>query len=110
MLLQLPLFTELDQLVFMILHKSVQSTRDSGREPVTLLPEQVDFCLQGLNVSLRVFVVLAKRMRESISVIYHVFEFLLGLLIVFYDFSLLIHQAMFMESALTDCTKSVSYF
>ena len=62
-LLQLPLFMELDQLVFMILRQSLPTTR----QPVPLRPEQVGFCPQGLEVSLRVFVVLAMQIRESIT-------------------------------------------
>ena len=84
-------FMELDQpkLVFTILCQRVHSSR----EPVPLLPEQVDFCLQGLDVSLTIFVVLAKRIRKSISVMYYALEFLLCLSMVFYDFLQLIHQA-----------------
>ena len=84
-------FMELDQpkLVFTILCQRVHSSR----EPVPLLPEQVDFCLQGLDVSPTIFVVLAKRIRKSISVMYYALEFLLCLSMVFYDFLQLIHQA-----------------
>ena len=89
MLLQLPLFMELDQLVFTILRQSVHSTR----EPDPLRSEHVDFCQQGLDISLRVFVILAKRIRESISVMYYVFEFLFGRSMDFDDFSHLIHRA-----------------
>ena len=75
MLLQLPLFMQLDQEAFTILRQSVHSTR----EPVSLQPEQVGFCPQVLKVFTRVFVVLAKRIRESITVMSNVFEPFTGL-------------------------------
>ena len=65
---------ELDQLVFTILRKSVHCTR----EPVLLRHEQVDFYPQEQDVSLRVLVVLAKQICESIRVMYCVFELLLS--------------------------------
>ena len=79
----------------------------NSREPVPLCHEQVDFYPQGQDVSLCVFVVLAKRIRELIRVMCCIFEFLLGPSMVFYDLSQLIHQATVMEI----CWKSaLNYF
>ena len=86
---------ELDQLVFTILRQCYPS--HSTREPVPLRPERRGFCQQGLDVSLRVFVVSAKQIRESIPIMYNVFEFLPDLSMVFFYFLQLIHQATVME-------------
>ena len=100
---------ELDQLVFTILRQCYPS--HSTREPVPLRPERRGFCQQGLDVSLRVFVVSAKQIRESIPIMYNVFEFLLSLSMVFYDFLQQIHPATVMKSALTNAyTLSYSWF
>ena len=79
-------------------HSSSESDgHHSTREPVPLRPEQTSFCPQVLEGSIRVFVVTAKRMTVLnlllITVLYYVFEFLLGLSMAFYNFSHLIHQA-----------------
>ena len=78
------------------LHDS-SSEPSQHREPVPLCPEQAGFCAQVLKVSLRGLVVPAKRMTVSITVLYYELEFLLGLSMVFYDFSQLIHQAAVIE-------------